>query len=84
MTPSLLGPEAASPPHAPFTLDRSALTIGSFEDEPDDLAHWLGQPAETRLAGIEFLRRQFYSDEAYAEAGPELRRLLEVTERPRS
>ncbi len=62
-----------------FALDRSALTIGSFADEPDDLAYWLGQTPETRLAGIEFLRRQFYS---YGEARSELRRFLEIAQRP--
>lgn len=63
-----------------FVLDRSSLTIGSFDDEPDDLNYWLEQTPETRLAGIEFLRRQFYS---YGEARPELRRFLEIAERPR-
>lgn len=62
-----------------FVLDRSALTIGSFDDEPDDLAYWLSQTPETRLAGIEFLRRQFFS---YGEARPEFRRFLEIAQRP--
>ena len=53
-----------------FALDRTALTIGSFADEPDDLDYWLKQAPETRLAGIEFLRRQFFS---YGEARPQLR-----------
>ncbi|MDO8545187.1 MAG: hypothetical protein Q7S40_32505 [Opitutaceae bacterium] len=63
-----------------FGLDRTAVTIGSFEDEPDDLAYWLKQTPETRLAGIEFLRRQFYS---YGEARSEFRRFLEIAQRPR-
>jgi len=63
-----------------FVLNRSSLAIGSFSDEPDDLSYWLAQTPETRLAGIEFLRRQFY---AYGEARPQLRRFLEITERPR-
>jgi len=33
-----------------FVLDRSALSIGSFADEPDDLSYWLNQtPATTML-----------------------------------
>jgi hypothetical protein len=60
-----------------FVLDRSALTIGSFADEPDDLSYWLNQPPGTRLAGIEFLRHQFF---AYGTARPELRRFLEIVE----
>ena len=63
-----------------FVLDRAALTIGSFDDEPDDLSYWLEQTPEARLAGIEFLRRQFYS---YGEARHQLRRFLEVVEPPR-
>jgi hypothetical protein len=60
-----------------FVLDRSVLTIGSFVDEPDDLGYWLDQTPATRLAGIEFLRRQFYG---YGTARPELRRFLEIAE----
>ncbi|MBI4625725.1 MAG: hypothetical protein HY736_21205 [Verrucomicrobia bacterium] len=62
-----------------FALERSALTIGACDDEPDDLGYWLKQTPETRLAGIEFLRRQFYS---YGEARSELRRFLEIAQRP--
>ncbi len=58
-------------------MDSADLSIGSFADEPDDLAYWLSRTPEDRLAGIEFLRHQFFS---YGEAGPELRRLFEVTE----
>jgi hypothetical protein len=64
----------------PFELDRSALTIGTIDDEPDDLDYWLKQTPETRLAGIEFLRRQFFS---YGEARFQFRRFLEIAERPR-
>ena len=62
-----------------FSLDRSSLSIGSFDEEPDDLAYWLKQTPETRLAGIEFLRRQFFS---YGEARSEFRRFLEIAQRP--
>jgi hypothetical protein len=61
-----------------FVFDRSAVKIGSFDDEPNDLDYWLNQTPETRLAGIEFLRRQFYS---YGEARRELRRFLEIAQR---
>jgi hypothetical protein len=56
------------------------LSIGSFDDERDDLAYWLEQPPEDRIAAIEHLRQQFFS---YGEARQELRRFLEVVERPR-
>ena len=61
-----------------FALDRTALTIGTVDDEPDDLGFWLKQTPETRLAGIEFLRRQFYS---YGEARSQFRRFLEIARR---
>jgi hypothetical protein len=63
------------------TLDRSKLSIGTLDDEPDDVGYWLKQSPADRIAGIEFLRQQFFS---YAKARPEFRRLLEVTELPRS
>ena len=63
-----------------FVLDRSALSVGSFADEPNDLAYWLMQTPETRLAGIEFLRRQFFK---YGNARQEFRRFLEIAEFPR-
>ena len=61
-----------------FVLDRSSLSLGTFADEPDDLSFWLGQPPAARMAGIEFLRQQFY---AYGAARSELRRFFEVVER---
>ena len=62
-------------------METATLSIGSFEDEPDDLGYWLSQSPEDRLAGIEFLRQQFFP---YGEARQELRRFFEVTELPRS
>jgi hypothetical protein len=64
----------------PWLVKDGTISIGSFEDEPDDLAYWRQQPAEDRLAAIEHLRRQFFD---YGEARQEFRRLLEVTELPR-
>jgi hypothetical protein len=61
-------------------MNRGELSIGSFEDEPDDLAYWLAQPPEDRLAAIERLRQQFFS---YGEARQQLRRFLEIAELPR-
>lgn len=69
------------PPKPDFQLDRSRVVIGSVGEEPDDLAFWLEQPAGTRLAGIEFLRRQFY---AYGGSRPEFRRFLEIAQPARS
>jgi hypothetical protein len=61
-------------------IDRSAFSVGTFADEPDDRAYWLSQKPEDRLAGIEFLRRQFYD---YGKAEQEFCRFFEVAERER-
>jgi hypothetical protein len=62
-------------------MNAPSFSVGSFADEPDDLAYWLGRSPEDRLAGIEFLRQQFFS---YGEARQELRRFLEIAELPRA
>jgi hypothetical protein len=56
------------------------FSVGTFEDEPDDVDYWLSQTPEDRLAGIELLRQQFYP---YGEARSEIRRFLEIAELPR-
>ena len=62
------------------TIDRSVFSVGSLGDDPDDLGYWLSQTPEDRLAGIEFLRQQFF---AYDKTRPEFRRVLEIAELPR-
>jgi hypothetical protein len=62
-------------------IDCSVVSVGTLADEPDDLGYWLSQAPADRLAGIEFLRQQFFS---YGKARPEFRRLLEIAELPRS
>lgn len=64
----------------PFQLDRTAFSIGRLEDKSDEVTFWRRQPAERRMAGIEFLRRQFYR---YGDLGPEFCRLLEIAQCPR-
>ena len=61
-----------------FVFDRSVIAFGTFADEPDDLSYWLAQTPATRLAGIEYLRHQFYS---YGTARSEFRRFFEIAER---
>ncbi len=45
--------------------------------DSQDLAYWLSQPADERLAAVEFLRRQYYGR---GTAG--LRRVVSVLKRP--
>lgn len=70
-------PKVPPPPKPNFQLDRSRIVIGKVGEEPNDLAFWLEQPAGTRMAGIEFLRHQFYP---YGESRLEFRRFLEITQ----
>ncbi len=58
-------------------IDRAAFSVGSFADEPDDLAYWLSQTPEDRLAGVEFLRRQQYGD---AAIDGDIFKFIEITE----
>ena len=60
-----------------FKFDRSTVSVTTLDQEPSDLSYWNQQSPATRLAGVEFLRRQFYR---YGDTRPELRRLLEVTQ----
>ena len=57
------------------------FSIGSFDDEPDDISFWLNKSAEERIEAVEFLRRQFYP---YGKAEQEFRRFLEITDRKES
>lgn len=61
----------------PFARD--VVSIGTLNEEPNDRAFWLSRSAEERIAGVEFLCRQFYS---YASAEPEFRRFVEVVDLP--
>lgn len=36
-----------------FGMDKDHIAIGSFEDEPDDVACWLQHTPEERLAAME-------------------------------
>lgn len=49
-----------------FTLDRSAFSVGRLNDEDSQVDYWLSQPAERRIAAVEFLRRSVNPD-AYAK-----------------
>jgi len=50
---------------ATFSLDRSAFSVGRFQDDDSQVDYWLAQPAEQRLAALELLRES-YNPDAYA------------------
>lgn len=56
-------------------LDKTAFSVGSLDDEPDDRAYWLSRTPAERLRALELLRRLNYGHE---RATARLQRVLEV------
>jgi hypothetical protein len=65
-------------PGPTVSLDRSALSVGRLHDDDSQVADWLAQPPEQRLAALAFLRATC-NPEAYASQ--RLRGFPEVTRR---
>lgn len=60
-----------------FPFDRSAFSVGHLDDGfVEDI--WLSRSKPVRLAGIEFLRQQFYGD---STSQPPFQRILEFARR---
>jgi hypothetical protein len=60
------------------TVDRSAISVQSLHDEPDDHGWWWTRSAMERLAAIEIMRRVVYGRTA---AHGRLQRVLEIAQR---
>lgn len=58
-------------------MDRTAVTIQSLHDEPDDKRWWWSRTPLERLAAIEVMRRVVYG---HAAADGRLQRVLEVAQ----
>ena len=58
-------------------VDRSALTVSSFQDESDEKEYWFKRTPHERMRQIEILRRINYGHRATAR----LQRILEIAER---
>jgi len=63
----------------PFRFDKTALSIGTLQDEPDDLSYWLSKTPDERLVAMELMRQINYD---YDPATDRIPRILEVTQRP--
>ncbi len=57
-------------------LDRSALSVGSLDDEDPDIEYWFEASVEDRLRHLEMLRRLNYGRRATGR----LQRVLTITE----
>lgn len=44
-------------------VERTALSVASFDDADDDVAYWWSRTPEERLAHVEVLRRINYGDQ---------------------
>jgi hypothetical protein len=60
-----------------FRMDKSAFSVGSLHDEPDEKGYWLSKTPHERLHAVELMRRILYG---YDPATDRLQRLLEVAQ----
>ena len=58
-------------------LDRSAFSVGSLSDEPDEKAYWQSKTPLERLEALELMRQIIYG---YNPATTRLQRILEIAE----
>lgn len=61
-----------------FKFDKTAFSVGSLDEEPDDLAYWLSKTPDERLAAMELMRQINYDYDPVADRIP---RVLEIVER---
>jgi hypothetical protein len=58
-------------------VDRTAFSVVSLHDEPDDTVYWLSRTPYERMLAIEMLRRIVYG---YDPTAARLQRVFEVAE----
>ena len=58
-------------------MDRSAFSVGSLSDEPDEKAYWRSKTPLERLEALELMRQIIYG---YNPASTRLQRVLEIVE----
>ena len=64
-----------------FRFDKTIISIGTLDDQANDLAYWLTCSVEERLAAIELMRQINYNYDPVADRIP---RVLEIIENPSS
>ena len=62
-------------------IDRTAFSVVSLHDPPDDKAYWLSKTPQERLQAQEYLRQIAYG---YDPATARLQRVFEITQLERS
>ena len=61
----------------PFKMDKTAFSVASLFDEPDEKAYWLSKTPHERLEALELMRQVIYG---YNASSARLQRVLEVIE----
>jgi len=62
-------------------IDRTAFTVASLFDEPDEKSYWLSKTPYERLEAVELMRQIIYG---YDQSATRLQRVLEITQRSSS
>jgi len=60
-----------------FSFDKTALSVVSLFDEPDDLEYWLSKTPQERIAATEFMRQIMFG---YDPTTARLQRVLTVAQ----
>ena len=61
----------------PFKMDKTAFSVASLHDEPDEKAYWLSKTPHERLEALELMRQVIYG---YTPSSARLQRVLEFAE----
>jgi hypothetical protein len=62
-------------------VDRTAFSVGSLRDPPDERAYWWSKTPQERLEALEIMRQIAYG---YDPATERLQRVLEIAQLTRS
>ncbi len=58
-------------------IDKTAFSVASLHDEPDEKAYWLSKTPHERLQAVELMRQVVYG---YDPSSERLQRFFEVTQ----
>lgn len=58
-------------------MDKTAFSVASLHDDPDEKAYWLSKTPHERLQAVELMRQVVYG---YDPASERLQRLFEVAQ----
>lgn len=62
-----------------FKLDKTVVKKFNLGNEPKDYVYWLSQPPEKRIEAIEFLRKQYYGEDAFKSGFQRVFRIIKQT-----